>query len=179
MIVIMGLPGAGKTSVLEKVNSKKYKIINYGDLMFEVAQNKYNVKNRDQMRKLSTEIMIELQRFAAIELAKYPSDSILDTHCAINTPRGYFPGLPFKHLKEFRVAFLVYITAPVDEILERRKKDKSRKRDRDSREKLLEHDEISKAYLAAYSAYTGAPAKIIYNRDGKLNEAVSELKKVL
>ena len=179
MIVVMGLPGAGKTSVLEKAKSKKYKIVNYGDLMFDVAKIKYSVKNRDEMRKLSTEVMIELQRFAAIELAKEGSDAILDTHCAINTPRGYFPGLPFRHLKEFKVSFLVYITAPAHEIIGRRNKDISRKRDEDSEAKLIEHDEISKSYLAAYSAYTGAPAKIIYNRTGKLAEAVKELKKVV
>ena len=179
MIVVMGLPGAGKTSVLQKAVTKKYKTINYGDLMFDVAKSKYGVKNRDEMRKLSTEILIELQRFAAIELAKYPVDTILDTHCAISTPRGYFPGLPFKHLKEFKVSFLVYITAPTEEIIARREKDKTRKRDRDSDQQLRDHDEISKSYLAAYSAYTGAPAKVIYNRQEKLSEAVAELKKIL
>jgi adenylate kinase len=53
--------------------------------------------------------------------------------------------------------------------------DPTRVRDSDD---VAEHDSINRAYLAAYSAFTGAPAVIIYNKQGKVEEAVAKLEKI-
>ncbi len=175
MIIVMGLPGAGKTTVLK--NSKSdYRILNYGDLMFDIEKEKFGIKDRDEMRKLSIDKQKEVQKLVAERLAKEAGKLILDTHCAVSTPNGFYPGLPFKLLEKLKVDALVLITASVEEVAKRRTGDPTRVRDVDD---IALHDSMNKAYLAAYSALTGAPALIIYNRQGKLEDAVKQLENLL
>ncbi|MEM4554995.1 MAG: adenylate kinase [Candidatus Anstonellaceae archaeon] len=170
MIIVMGLPGAGKSTVLS-ATPKDYKIINYGDLMFEIAQKKYGVSNRDQIRKLDPKKQATIQSLVGKKLSQMKGKIILDTHCSIATPKGYLPGLPLKLLSKMKVDLLVLITAPFEDIIMRRQSDTSRIRDSQTADSLAEHDSINRAFLAAYSCITGAPCVILSNRQGKLHEA--------
>ena len=87
MIIVMGLPGAGKTTVLKGVKSE-HKILNYGDIMFEIEKEKYGIKDRDEMRKLPVEKQKEVQKLVSEKLSKETGKVILDTHCSVNTPGG-------------------------------------------------------------------------------------------
>lgn len=180
MIIVMGVPGAGKTSVLNGVMAKKpeYRIVNYGDLMLEIFKEKYNLQNRDEMRKASIVQQKAVQKAVAIKLSKMEGKVILDTHCSIQTPKGYLPGLPFELLKKLKVERLVLVSATLDEIYGRRQNDKTRVREI-NKEDIAEHLEINTGYLAAYSAFTGAPAVIIMSRDGKLPESVERFASLL
>ncbi|HLC68272.1 MAG TPA: adenylate kinase [Candidatus Bilamarchaeaceae archaeon] len=175
MIIAMGLPGAGKTTVLQKLQGE-YKILNYGDLMLEIEKEKGWVQTRDEMRKLPVGRQREAQQIVAKRLAKEKGKVILDTHCSIATPQGYYPGLPFEFLKWLQVDALIYITAGIKEIEERRKNDPIRTRDVDD---VAEHDSINRSFLAAYSAFTGAPSIILYNKQGRLEETVKKLSGLL
>jgi len=174
MIIVMGLPGAGKTTVLKGVKSG-HRILNYGDLMFEIEKEKYGIKDRDEMRKLPVEEQKEVQKLVAQKLSHEKGKIILDTHCSVSTPAGYYPGLPFDFLKGLDVDALVLITADPKEVEARRAQDPTRKRDVDD---VALHDALNKAFLAAYSAFTGAPAVVITNRQGKLEDAVAALQKI-
>ncbi len=175
MIIVMGLPGAGKSTVLSAAKETDCKIVNYGDLMFEIASKSVGIKTRDEIRKMDTKTQKKVQSEVGKALSKMDAKLILDTHCSISTPKGYLPGLPFSLLSQLKVQFLVLVTAPAKEISERRSSDKTRIRDPESSESLSEHESINRSYLAAYSCLTGAPALIIHNRTGKLEEAQKKL----
>jgi len=182
MIIVMGLPGAGKTTVLEKVIEIKpeYKILNYGTLMFEIAKEKYNLENRDDIRKLDAFQQKEVQKLVGDRLANENGKIILDTHCSILNPikKFYLPGLPYSLLKNLSVEILILITGKIEELAERRAKDKSRIRAINKNE-IKEQDEYNRMLLASYSVLCGAPAKIIINENGKIKDAVDELVNVL
>ena len=177
MTIVMGLPGAGKSTVLAAASKKKeYKVLNWGDLMFEIAAKKHpaKIKVRDDIRsKLAPSEQKELQAAVGDALAKMEGKVVLDTHCSIETPRGYLPGLPHAILTRFKVIQLVYITGLPQEIHARRNADASRARP-GSVESIRAHDEYNKMLLATYSAITGAPAKVIMNSQGKVEEAQKE-----
>lgn len=175
MMIAMGLPGAGKTTVLKGLKTD-YKIVNYGDVMLEVEKEKFGVKDRDDMRRLPIEKQKQAQHLVFERLSKMEGKVILDTHCSVSTPKGFFPGLPFEYLKMLKVDALILITADVEEVAKRRASDPSRKRDVDD---IALHDQMNKAFLSAYSAFTGAPAVIIVNRQNRLEEAVAQLQAVL
>ncbi len=175
MIIVMGVPGAGKTSVLQGLKTD-YKVVNYGDLMLEIEKKEFGIKDRDEMRKLPIAKQQRAQKLAAEELARMPEKTILDTHCSIATPQGYYPGLPFRFLKLWKVDAFAYVTADVKAIAARRQNDPSRTRDVDDIEL---HDRMNIAYLAAYSAFMGSPAVIIFNEQGKLEQAVAKLQALL
>lgn len=179
MIIVMGLPGAGKSTVLSAASKTDYKIVNYGDLMFEIAAKEAGISHRDELRKLPPATQKKVQAAVGRALAKMEGKIILDTHCSISTPKGYLPGLPFSLLSALKVEQLVLVTAPVEEILARRSTDKTRVRDAEPRESLLEHDSMNRAFLAAYACETCAPAAIISNKNGKLEEAQARLLSLL
>ncbi len=175
MIIALGVPGAGKTTVLKGLKSD-YSVVNYGDLMLEIEKREFGIKDRDEMRKLPIEKQKLAQKLVAEALARMPGKVILDTHCSVATPSGYYPGLPFEFLKLWKVEALVYVTASVEELKARRENDPMRKRDVDD---IALHDDMNKGYLAAYSAFTGAPAVVIYNHNGKLEEATAKFQALL
>lgn len=175
----MGLPGAGKSSVLSGVENTGWKMLNYGTLMFEIAQKGHRLTHRDEMRKLPVERQKEVQEEVARLLSQEKGKVILDTHCSIRTSRGYLPGLPFSLLEKLQVEAVVLITATPEEIMGRRKSDDTRVRDPEPIESVREHDLMNKSLLAAYAAHRGCPARIIYNHDGKLEDAVRQLRGML
>ncbi|MBI5159454.1 adenylate kinase [Candidatus Micrarchaeota archaeon] len=181
MIVVMGAPGAGKTTVLAELRKEfpEVKIIVYGDLMYEIAKRMQLVNNKDEIRKLPQATQKRIQSQVARVLAKEEGKVILDTHCSINTPHGYLPGLPFELLSKFKVERLALIEAPIQQIISRRKKDLTRMRDAQLEEQLEEHAFVNRGMICAYAAFTGAPVRIIKNKDGKLQDAVQELKQLL
>ena len=179
MIIVMGLPGAGKSTVLSAAGKTDCRIVNYGDLMFDIASKSAGVKSRDEMRKLDPATQKKVQAEVGKTLAKMDGRVILDTHCSIATPKGYLPGLPHSLLSGLKVELFVLITAPVDEIMARRKTDSTRVRDSEPAEELAEHDSMNRSFLAAYSCLAGAPAAIISNRNGKLALAQERLLSLL
>jgi len=175
MIIVMGLPGAGKTTVLKGLKTD-YTVRNFGDLMLEVEKEMFGIKDRDEMRKLPVEKQKAAQKKVYERLSHEKGKFLLDTHCSISTPQGFFPGLPFEYLKMLKVDGLVLITADVHEVAQRRSNDPARVRDVDD---IALHDQMNRAYLAAYSAFTGAPAVVIVNRQGKAEEATARLQALL
>lgn len=179
MIIVLGVPGAGKSTVLAAAEGKGYKMLNYGTEMFEIAKKKFKISHRDDLRKLDPKQQAEVQAAVGDKLSGETGKVILDTHCSINTPKGFLPGLPFPLLKKLKVDYLVLIAAPIGDIMQRRASDTSRVRDAQSRESLQEHSDYNRSLLAAYSAFSGAPAKIILNRNNGLENAQKELVSLL
>lgn len=178
IIVVTGVPGIGKTTVMEKASrAKDIEIVNYGTVMFEIAKN-FGIQKRDEMRKLIPEKQREVQEKAADNIHKMGS-VILDTHCTIKTPRGYLPGLPEWVLKKIKPEVIVLVEATPQEIAGRRQKDKSRERDKEIIEDIEEHQMINRFTAIAYSTICRATVKIIYNHDNRVDEAVIALISVI
>ncbi len=183
IVVITGIPGVGKTSVVEQAvkKLKNYKIVNFGDVMFDIAKGEGLVKHRDDMRKLSPETQKKIQRHAAKKIAGMAADSniIVDTHISIKTPKGYLPGLPLWVLEELEPTKIIIIDASPEEIYARRKRDDTRKRDEEKLESIRFHQIYNVHLAGAYSMITGATVSIVYNREGRMIEAVKELIEIL
>jgi adenylate kinase len=175
MIVVVGLPGAGKTSVLnelKKVNTVQ--IVNFGDLISEIAIKKGLVKSRDEINNLPVKIHKKLQKETVKRInALGKRDLIIDTHAILKKRDGFLPGISPELLKE--IDALIFIDAPSKEIVERRKRDISRKREILTVEELDEHRSLCLSYLASYSSQACAPLFIIENREGKLRECVEKM----
>ncbi len=182
VIVITGIPGSGSTTVLSKVLEKlDFMHVNYGDVMLEIAKDDNLVDNRDDLRKLSPDIQKEVQKKAAQSIREKSEQSniIVDTHCTINTPSGFLPGLPKWVLDKLKPDMFVLLEADGDEILKRRISDTTRNRDSERLKDIELHQEMNRAASMAYAVLTGATVKIIENHDNKVDEAVDEMVKTL
>jgi adenylate kinase len=178
LCVVFGIPGVGKTTVLNAVAKRvSVRRINFGDVMFEEAKRKGLVDDRDKMRRLPKEEQTELQRNAAKRIYKESraGNIIVDTHASVKTPKGYIPGLPEEILRLLKPDALVLIECDSKDILSRRNKDASRERDADALGGIEEHQMINRAYCATYSDLTASTLLIVKNMEGSVEEAAEKI----
>lgn len=174
-IVVAGVPGVGKTTVMNAAaEAKKLKIVVYGSVMFERAQAKYGVKSRDDMRKLPPEQQREIQKTAAQQIKKM-GEVIVDTHCTVKTPKGFLPGLPAWVLEALNPSVIVLVEADSREIFGRRMRDTSRQRDAENIDAIELHQQVNRAAAMAYATLTGATVKIVNNHDDRVDEAIQQI----
>ena len=178
LVVLTGIPGSGSTTLLGKaLEQVDYVHLNYGDIMTEIAIEEKIVEDRDSLRKLPAETQKEIQAKAAKKI-KERSESenvIVDTHCTINTPAGFLPGLPNWVLEQLQPDLFILIEAYPDEIIYRRLNDDSRVRDVQKAKDIQLHQEMNRAASMAYATLTGATVKILSNHDNHIDASVKKL----
>ncbi|HET7390068.1 MAG TPA: adenylate kinase [Nitrososphaeraceae archaeon] len=184
-VVIVGIPGVGKTSIVSLVSEKlghkelKATVAVFGTVMLEEA-GKIGVKNRDELRKLSLAKQRQLQEMAAKRIAQIKDSTvIIDTHLFVKTIDGYYPGLPMHVLDIIKPTHFVMVVAEAGEIVKRRKADKSRDRDIVSTQDIQYELDILRIMVASCSMLTGSPFIVIMNNDNKIENAVLDIVKVL
>ncbi len=179
VIVVTGIPGVGKTTVMKKAaEGLDIQFVTFGTVMVNIAQKLGFVKDRDGMRKLTLDQQHELQIKSAEKVASM-GNVILDTHCTVKTPKGYMPGLPEWVIKRLHPTAIVVVEADPQEIFNRRANDPTRNRDPDTIEQIAEHQQINRAAAMAYAALSGATVKIVFNHDDAIDEAVQQAAPVL
>ena len=176
-VVIVGIPGVGKTSLVTKIaelikqKNKTVSVHSYGTIMFEEAK-KMGIKNRDELRTLPIEKQKELQKIAAETISNLSDDVIfIDTHAFISTSAGFYPGLPNYVIQIIQPTNFIAISASPDEIHDRRMKDGTRERDPISIEDIKKELAVQDAMLSSCSVFSGSPMKVIFNHEGKIEEA--------
>jgi adenylate kinase len=182
VVVVAGIPGSGSTTVLQHaLKETDYVHVNYGDVMLEIAQELKLVDDRDAMRKLPPETQKKIQKRAAKAIRERAESAniIVDTHCTINTPSGFLPGLPQWVLEELQPDMFILLEADGDEILMRRISDTTRIRDSERIKDIELHQEMNRATAMASAVSTGATFKIIENHNDRLNESVNKMKETL
>ena len=179
VIVVTGIPGVGKTTVMKKAaEGMNIEFVTFGTVMVDIATETGLVQNRDDMRKLTLEQQKNLQIKSAEKIASM-GNVILDTHCTVKTPKGYMPGLPEWVIKKINPTAIVIVEADPEEIYNRRANDSTRNRDPDTKEQINEHQQINRSAAMAYAALSGSTVKIVFNHDNKLEDAVKQAAPVL
>jgi len=174
VVVVTGVPGVGKSTVMGAAEEYGYKIVNFGTTMFEEAQ-KEGVADRDDMRKLAVEDQQRLQKQAGEKISSM-GNVVVDTHASILTPSGYMPGLPEWTVRALNPDIIVLVEATPDEIAGRRNKDASRARDSDD---IGLHQSVNREYAATAAVMTGATVSIVENHDDQVDIAVEQFRKIL
>lgn len=189
VIVVTGIPGIGKSSVCKEVQKllqekeRKITVINYGTVMTELLQKKKERIDRDDLRKsklfLQRSVQVEAAKAIAEKISETEEDVIIDTHMSIKTPYGYLAGLPFHVLNILNPEMFILIEASPSEVLSRRFRDVTRKRDKALESEIEEELLFSRLMACACAVLTGAAVKIVRNSEGKKLEAAKEILKLL
>jgi adenylate kinase len=180
--VVVGIPGVGKTTVVDKLASgyKGARVVNFGTVMLETGVSLKLVKDRDEMRKLPVVKQKKLQKVAAARIASMKEKLVVvDTHLFIRTPEGFWPGLPFDVVRAMKPTHLILVEATPEEIMLRRGGDTSRYRDPVTKKSLAEELALARSFLATSSTLTGAPMMMVRNAQGKQDEVAKGLVRML
>lgn len=189
VIVVTGIPGTGKTTVCNEAlklaggTGKKIQVVNYGSIMVQLSHKRGKSLHRDELRRSELTFQRNLQAEAAKIISKkteeVEGDLIVDTHMSIKTANGYLAGLPFHVLQHLNPDVFILVEAEPHEVLSRRFKDKTRKRDKVLEDEIMEEILFSRLMAAACAVLTGASVKIVNNPAGKQAEAAEEVLKLL
>jgi adenylate kinase len=166
-VIVIGTRGAGKSSVLKAV-PKKYRVVNLGDFILAAAKKEGLAKDRDELRRLHISIYNKLKARAYNAIIAMKGNIVLDTHATIQHNRRFIPGLPKYFMDKLNVVGLFLIDADVETLLLRAKMDRTRMREQEPRQVLLDNRSVNLATFSFYSAYLNIPIYIINNEDGKL-----------
>ena len=184
-IILVGIPGVGKTTLLTtmveilKNHKKNVVVINYGSLMFDVAKQN-GLQDRDELRKLSVSEQQRLQKIAAEQISEHDEEVvIIDTHAFINSPEGYYPGLPEHVLKIIKPDNFVSESAKPEEIYNRRMKDDTRNRDKITIDNIKKELDYQTGMISACAVITGSPVRHVLNGEGKIEEAADKIIKAI
>ena len=183
-VVVVGIPGVGKTTLLTKAveligSSIKVSLNNFGTVMFETAREN-GIGDRDELRKLPLPRQQELQKAAAQKLAEIDDDIVIvDTHAFISSQEGYYPGLPSHVLNIINPTNFISVSAKPEEIYNRRMNDPTRSRDHITIEHIKKELHAQIAMISACAVFTGAPVKFMLNHEGKVDDAINEIIRVL
>jgi adenylate kinase len=187
-IIITGISGVGKTTVLNEViklaknENKDIKIFNYGSIMLEVAEHRGEKIDRDGLRHIPLKTNQKLQDLAAIEIAKKMKGLdavIVDTHMIVRTDTGYWSGLPLNILEKLNPDHLILIEAEPEEVLLRRTKDETRLRDEVIKDEIIEEINFSRYIAASCETVTGAPVLMLKNPTGEQLKVAKQIFKVI
>jgi adenylate kinase len=186
IVIVVGVPGVGKTSVINE--SKKYlkyefKVVNTGDIMFELAKEKYNINNRDEIRKkLTFEQQKEIQKEAIkrIKEMEKESDIILDTHLVIESYEGYIPGMLREYAEILRPYGIAVIISDPDKIFVRRLKDiQIRGRDIENLKRIEIQQNLTIYFTTIFMFEYGTIVEVINNEEGLLEESAKKFAEFL
>lgn len=168
VICVGGVAGVGKSTVIgearDRLEAEGYNVYSVGTFMFEEAERRGLVEDRDTMRFLDEGVQDELKDYAVeqlIERSAAGENIVLDSHYVIPTPDGYLPGLPNEDLERIGVDAYVLLFADPQVISERRVSDPSRQRDIDPLHEIArdQYHESEKAHEVA--AKTHVPLYVI------------------
>ena len=186
IVIVVGVPGVGKTSVINE--AKKYlkyefKVINTGDIMFELAKEKYNINNRDEIRKkLTFEQQKEIQKEAIkrIKEMEKESDIILDTHLVIESYEGYIPGILREYAEILRPDGVAVIISDPDKIFVRRLKDiQIRGRDIENLKRIEIQQNLTIYFTTIFMFEYSTIVEVINNEEGLLEESAKKFAEFL
>lgn len=181
-VIIVGIPGVGKTTVVNKMvellkeRTDSLGLVNYGTTMMEEATIRHGIKSRDEMRKLPVEVQKSLQVYAAERISLMEHEFVIvDTHLFISTREGFWPGMPLDVLQAIKPTHLVLVAASLEEIKFRRENDNTRTRDPSSLESLGLEMDAAKSLLFASSLICGCPALVVTNSTGQADTAAKKI----
>ena len=186
IVMVVGVPGVGKTSVINE--AKKYlkyefKVVNTGDIMFELAKEKYNINNRDEIRKkLTFEQQKEIQKEAIkrIKEMEKESDIILDTHLVIESYEGYITGMLKEYAEILKPDGVAVIISDPDKIFVRRLKDiQIRGRDIENLKRIEIQQNLTIYFTTIFMFEYGTIVEVINNEEGLLEEAAKKFAEFL
>lgn len=132
-------------------------IVNYGDVMLDIAKRMYGITHRDEMRRrIPVDEYRKVQELAAEEISKMQGDVIIDTHASIRVQGGFYPpGLPDRIIAKLRPDAIILLEFNPRDIIERRSKDESLRVREAEGEAEIEMHQLANRYYAFAAANAG------------------------
>lgn len=185
-VIIVGIPGVGKSTIAEKIiimlrkNGIKAKLFDVGNTLFKIAREEFSISEKSEARKslpINKHKYLQLKLIKSInELKRTNTDIvILDTHIFIKKGINiYLPGWTLYMLRNLNLDGMIVVKAPITDIIHRRKKGE-KVRDEDSEKILKTHQNLTMIGAVTVSILTGSPIILVDNLDGNVENVIKRI----
>ncbi|RLG18659.1 hypothetical protein DRN75_01155 [Nanoarchaeota archaeon] len=178
-VMVVGMSASGKNAVISRAMSRLegFTHIVYGDYVVKYAKKLGISGDRDELKRvadLKTFKKIQQRAALSIKFRSLGKNVILNTHAVVYKDGNILPGIPYSILRILKPDMIIVIDANERDIMLRRKRDKTRNRDKDNMETLSVIREATLCAARTMSLLSGAPLRIIKNREGQIDTAVKE-----
>lgn len=184
-VMILGIPGAGKTTRIREAKEKLLYDIRVhitGDVMADLARQRYSgrIRAKDDIRKILTpseqeQLQLQATKTIGEDCSVQGYVHLIDCHLTTATSGGFLFGLAPEHLNNYRPDVMIYLSPPLQDVLENREKDKTRKRDVETLEQLKRHEQVNLSLLKIISEITSTPLVVTHDGNGKISEFIDIL----
>lgn len=163
LAAVVGVPGAGKTTLSKQAAaSTGYQYVNYGELMLGIARKKEPLSTTlEEMFQLPLDVQYQIWVEAANSITRR-EDVLIDLHGLDRSKQGYLISLPLEILTP---QIIILVESTYNNIINRRFRDKDRKRPLTSFRYLKEEMELLRSVVTAYSAMLGSYFMVLKNDD--------------
>ena len=178
-VLVIGSPGAGKTSILNGLGDKSgFDIVTLGTLMQKYAAQTKQLEDRDRLRYIKITETDEIRNKALGEIKAMKANVIIDTHATVERKGRFIAGLPLKALESIgNLAGIIYIDATTEEIIQRRERDAGKRNREIEKPDVLDAQRIiNLSMLAFYNLYLNIPIYSLHNEEGQLERSIERLK---
>ena len=181
VILVLGIPGSGKTTILDGVEGyKDYKYVNVGTIMKKTTEEIYKEGiDRDKIRYLKESEIDHIRDRTFEKIIEMEGKILVDTHSSIEREGKFITGLPYETELMKHIKSVIYIDAAPEEILYRRSLDRSRKREDDDEYMLNMQRDFNISTLSFYMSYLNIPVYMLNNKHDKVSESIRRMKKIL
>lgn len=174
-IIITGTPGCGKTTIISKL--KNIRVFNMGTEMLKHTNKKIG---RDNIRALKKDEIVEMRKTVFDDINDIKGHVIIDTHTSVRRGNRYIAGLSKEDLAMLKdVRAIIYLDASAVEILLRRIRDTTRKREDETADEIDEQRDVNISLATYYAQELGAALYIIQNKRNMVEEATKEVQQAI
>ena len=174
LATVVGVPGTGKTSLSRQAAaSTGYQYVNFGELMLDFARKKEPVSTQEEMFQLPLDVQFKIWGAAANSI-KDKENVLLDLHGLDRSEQGYLISLPLEILTP---QIIILVESTYYDIINRRVRDRHRKRPLISFKCLKEEMELLRSIITVTSTMKGSYFVILKN--DVFDESLRVLKKYL
>ncbi len=179
IVILGGISGVGKSTLLKSVDTSRYMVRNIGDMISDIVKEEGKDEDRDSFKKQRSDVQMGRAAEAFRRIDALNGDIIVDTHVSLKNGPRYTPGLPLNTMRLMPgLKGLIYIVASPHEISGRRARDATRHRDTEE-DTIQKQMDMDMATLSFYSSYLNISLYIINNREGREEQASAELASAL
>jgi adenylate kinase len=179
--IVSGVPGVGSSRVCEAARrhlDDSFELVNFGDVMLEEAVARGSATSRDELANLAMHDYRVLQRRSAEEIDRrrreHGRSIVIDTHLAVNTDRGFLPGLPEVVFAELRPSAFVLVEAEAETIVSRREESANREYRGDDERLVSFHAQLNRAAAMNHAIRAAVPITPVSN-EGDVEDAAARL----
>lgn len=181
IVYIGGVRGVGKSTLFSNLSfhypmiSLSYEKVKISEKMLELLQRKKLIRKYEELETVNMKAKDDARLDSFKETLKNQKNLLFDGHYAVASSCGYSYGIPLEVIKNIDYFVLLYHDPRV--ILERRKKDASKKRNLNLYEIELDL-KIEKTFANFYANSTGANLMEIQNDENAIIKVAKLLKEV-